>query len=65
MINPITGGGPDYVLFTVNDNTSAYTNFVTQMTGSPEGQSLGRHVNTVADCQLSLWTGEQVVGGDG
>ncbi len=62
-ISPVTGGptSPDLVLFTVNNNMTAYANFVGSLFGSEEGASLGRHFNAVADCSLALWTGQQVI----
>jgi len=34
------------------------------MSGSAEGQTLGRHFNTVLERNMALWNSAQVVGGD-
>ncbi len=64
-VNPLTGGLADVFVFGVYDNTSAWTSLVGEVVSSPEGQALGRHFNAILDCSLSLWTSQQVVGGDG
>jgi len=62
-LSPTTGGRntPELVLFTVNDSLTTYANFTGSLFGSEAGQSLGRHLNNVADCNLALWTSEQVI----
>ena len=67
QIVPLTPGpgAPDVVVFSVSDDTSAWANGMRSLATTPAGQALGRHFNAVLDCGMSLWRGEQVVGGDG
>ena len=62
-LSPTTGGQntPELVLFTVNDSLTSYGEFMGGMFGSEAGQALGRHLNAVADCNLALWVGQQVI----
>ena len=65
--SPISSGpdSPDLYMFAVHDNVKAYSKFVNALTSSDAGQMLGRHFNTVLDCNTSMWTSTQVVGGEG
>jgi hypothetical protein len=62
-ITPTTGGQntPELVLFAVHASPASYADFVANLFGSEAGQRLGRHLNLVADCNLALWTGQQVI----
>jgi hypothetical protein len=66
MIDPITGGpnAADVFLVAVSDSVSGWTTFAGGL-GTPAGAQLGRHLNSVLECELSLWNGEQVVGNSG
>jgi hypothetical protein len=59
----MTGGQntPDFVLFTVNDSLTSYGNFIGAVGADPEGQMLGRHFNMMGDCNLAMWTSQQVI----
>lgn len=62
-LSPTTGGQntPDLVLFTVNDNLTSYANFTGALFGSEAGESLGRHLRNVADCNQALWISQRVI----
>ena len=63
MIDPVTGsGGTDLYLFETYKNVSAWTNFVGNIVGSPDGQMLVRHIDKVVDCEMSLWNSQMVIG---
>jgi hypothetical protein len=65
-IEPLTGSnGADRYLFQIHSNVSAWTKFVGNIVGSPEGQMLLRHRDKVLDCGQSLWNGQMVVGSMG
>jgi hypothetical protein len=62
-ITPITGSNAaDRYIFSTFENATAWTNFVNNLLPSPAGQSLIRHRDAVLDCDLSLWSGQMVVG---
>ena len=63
QIEPLTGSNvADRYLFQIHSNASSWTNFVSNIVGSPAGQMLLRHRNKVLDCDQSLWNGQMVVG---
>ena len=63
QIEPLTGSNvADRYLFQIHSNASAWTNFVGNIVGSPEGQMLLRHRNKVLNCNQSLWNGLMVIG---
>ena len=64
-MSSMTGGPttPEFVLFTVNESLTSYANFTGTLSGSAEGQRLGRHFNMVAECNLAMWTTQQVIEG--
>ena len=63
QLNPATGGPdtPDVVVFAVHDNTAAWAANTVYLGENPAGQAVVRHFNAVLDCNMSLWTGEQVI----
>jgi hypothetical protein len=60
---PATGGPetPDVVMFAVHDNTVAWAANTDYLGENPAGQAVTRHFNAIFDCNMSLWTGEQVI----
>ena len=62
-ITPTTGGptSPDYVIFNVFDSMTAWSDFVTELLGSADGQQLGRHLANVAECTQAIWTSQRVI----
>lgn len=66
MANPVTSGpnSADRYLFLVNDSASAWAEFVAGIGASEAGPPLGRHFNMVFDCNTTMWSAQQVVGGD-
>jgi hypothetical protein len=65
-LDPITTGpnSSDLYLLDIHDNATAWTNFQGALT-SGAGPALGRHFQSVLDCDQSLWNLQQVVGDDG
>lgn len=61
--DPITSGPntPDYYIFSFSPNATAWSEFVRTLVTNPAGQMLGRHFNTVMDCNMSMWTGQWVI----
>ncbi len=64
-MTPRTAGPntPDIVLFTVNQSMSSYAKFNAALRSSDQGPALGRHLDQVADCNLAIWNGRQVIAG--
>lgn len=67
LVNPITAGPttPDLYLFNVHESATEWTKFFGALFTTPEGQLLGRHVQAVLDCNMSLWNAQRVVEGPG
>ncbi|MEQ8860070.1 MAG: hypothetical protein RIC56_15605 [Pseudomonadales bacterium] len=67
MATPVTSGpnSADRYLFVVNDSASAWAEFVTGIGRSDAGPQLGRHFDMVFDCNTTMWSAQQVVGGEG
>lgn len=59
----MTGGQntPEFVLFTVNDSLTSYGEFMGAIAADADGQMLGRHFNSLGDCNLAMWTSQQVI----
>ena len=59
----MTGGQntPEFVLFTVNESLTSYGTFMGAIGADPNGQMLGRHFNMMGDCNLAMWTSQQVI----
>ena len=60
---PITGGPnfPDLFLTSVFDNTEHWTRYVMQLFSTEEGERMRNHMDMVVDCNISMWSAEQVV----
>ena len=67
MADPITSGPdtPDLYLFSLNPSVTAWSQFVSEMSTNPAGQMLGRHFNTVMDCNMSMWNGQWMIAPEG
>ncbi|MCZ6860999.1 MAG: hypothetical protein O7I42_12125 [Alphaproteobacteria bacterium] len=63
---PITSGpnSADLYLFAINESQSAWAAGIAAFQASAGGPALGRHFNSVLDCDTSLWFSQQVVGGE-
>ncbi|MCZ6642261.1 MAG: hypothetical protein O7G86_20435 [Gammaproteobacteria bacterium] len=61
---PFTSGpdSADVYLFSINASQSAWAAGVTAFQASASGPALLRHLNSLLDCDTSLWFSEQVVG---
>ena len=64
---PITGNHnfPDVFFSSVFDNMSHWTRYVNQLFNTATGQTMRNHVDMVADCNISMWSSQQVVTPDG
>ena len=67
IADPITSGPdtPDLYLFSLNPSVTAWSQLVGEMTTNPAGQMLGRHFNTVLDCNMSMWSGQWMIAPEG
>lgn len=63
---PFTSGpnSADLYIFAINENQSAWAAGVTAFQASAGGPGLGRHFDSVLDCDTALWFSQQVVGGE-
>ena len=63
LIDPFTGtGNADYYLISVFKNAEDWGNFISEFATSEAGQMYLRHRDTKAECALSLWDSQTVVG---
>ena len=62
-LTPMAGGPdtPDEVIFAVFDDTAHWARSQMALQSSAEGQALMQMGQSVVDCDMSLWWGEQVV----
>ena len=60
---PITGGPdfPDVFFSSVFDDMAHWTRYVGQLFSTEAGQSMLNHMDMVVDCNISMWSSEQVV----
>ena len=63
VTTPMTQGPntPDLFIYGVNENVSAWANKQAAFAASEGGPGLGRHFQSVLDCNSSLWMGQRVV----
>ena len=62
-VTPITDSptSPDLFLFSVNDSLTAWAKFYAGVRANEGGPMLGRHFNSVLDCNLALWDSQRVI----
>ncbi len=60
---PITRGAdfPDLFLSSVFDDMAHWTRYVGQLIGTDAGQTMRNHMDMVVDCNISMWSSQQVV----
>lgn len=60
---PITGNQnfPDMFFSSVFDNMSHWTRYVNQLFNTAAGQTMRNHMDMVVDCNISMWSSQQVV----
>ena len=60
---PITSGPnfPDLFVFSVYENNVHWSNYITQLFTTPQGQSLRNHMDMIMDCHISTWASSVVV----
>lgn len=62
-MRPITGGPNirDVYVFNLNESASAWSGFIANLVTSEAGQRLGRHFDSVLDCDQSMWGAQRVI----
>lgn len=63
---PITGNAefPELFIFSVFDDMTHWSRYVTQLFGTDAGQRMRNHMDRVLDCNISMWDAEMVVAAD-